>query len=245
MEESLKKYWKIYSEFYSNEKMVHKNHNPLREYEEEFVDGPILELGSGQSSFLVEFSKNGREIFAVDNENFQLHALNKRIAECSTPASGKVHLLNLTIPRDKLPEKKFSIVIMSDFLHFFTMKDCKALISEINERTIKGSLIYVRAHSKKHSYNNSSYPAISEYFKHFFSQQDLDILFNRTDFECLTCSENKQYVKSKYEHTMEVEWISGLLDDEDITDPEEREKAIHKSTSEIVNAWVACIYRRK
>jgi len=245
MDESLKNYWKLYSKYYSNEKMIHQSHNPLREYEDEFVDGPILELGCGQSSFLVELSKSGREIFAVDNENLQLQALNKRIAEYSSPDLGKIHLLNLTIPKNNLPEKKFAVVIMSDFLHFFTMNDSKALISEIAERTSKGSLIYIRVHSKKHSYNNPSYPDISDYFKHFFSQEDLDVLFNHADFECLTCSENKQFVKSKYEHTMEVEWFTGLLDQEGITDPEERENAIHENTSEIVDAWITCIYRRK
>lgn len=245
MEETLKIYWKLYSEFYSNEMMIHKNHNPLREYEDEFIDGPILELGCGQSSFLVEFSKSGREIFAVDNDNLQLDILNKRITTYSAPTSDRLHLLNLTIPKDKLPEKKFSLVIMSDFLHFFSLQDAKSLMNEIVARTSKGSIIYIRVHSKKHSYNNPLDPEISEYFKHFFSLKDLNILFNHTNFECLICSENQQFVKSKYEETMEVAWFSELLDRDGITNQKEREDIIYENTQERIDAWITCIYRRK
>jgi len=245
MEETLKIYWTLYSEFYSNEMMIRKNHNPLREYEDEFIDGPILEVGCGQSSFLLEFSKSGKEIYAVDNDNLQLDILNKRITAYSSPDPDTVHLLNLTIPTDKLPEKKFSIVIMSDFLHFFSLRDATVFMDEIITRTTKGSLVYVRVHSKKHSYNNPLTPEISEYFKHFFSTEDLNILFNYNNFECLTCSDNIQFLKSKYENTMEAAWFAELLDREGITDPTERENIIYENTEEITNAWISCIYRRK
>lgn len=123
MDESLRIYWELYNELCSNELMIHKSHNPLRNFEEEFIDGPILELGCGQSSFLVEFSKTGKEIFAIDNEDFQLKLLKKRIELYAGEDAGKLHLLNITIPKKEIPKEIFSLVIASDFLHFFSMED--------------------------------------------------------------------------------------------------------------------------
>lgn len=245
MEESLKNYWKLYNEFYTNEMMIHKKHNPLREYEDEFVNGPILEIGCGQSSFLVEFSKSGKEIFALDNDSSQLDFLDKRINAYGTMDPGKIHLLNLTIPIDKLPEKKFSVVIMSDIIHFFTLEDSRKLVEELIPRTIKGSLIYIRVHSRKHTYNNPLDPEIHNYFKHFFSPEDLNNLFDKKYFECLTCSENQQFIKSQHELNLEATWLSEVLDMQGITDQIEREEAIYENSQNIVGAWISCIYRRK
>lgn len=79
MDETLKIYWKLYNEIFSNEELIHKNNNLLRKFDDEFIDGPILELGCGQSHFLVEFSKMGKEIFAIDNEEFQLNLLKNEL----------------------------------------------------------------------------------------------------------------------------------------------------------------------
>ena len=114
---------------FTNEIMLHKSHNLLRTFEEEFIEGPILELGCGQSNFLVEFSKTGKEIFAIDSEEFQLNLLKKRIESYAGKDAGKLHLLNITIPEKEFPKKKFSLVIVSDFLHFFSMNKCKNIIS--------------------------------------------------------------------------------------------------------------------
>src|SRR6478735_2818439 len=72
MERSLQFYWELYSEYYSNEQIVHRSFNPLRNYEEEFINGPILDIGCGQSNFLIEYSITNRDIYAVDNEKYQL-----------------------------------------------------------------------------------------------------------------------------------------------------------------------------
>jgi hypothetical protein len=54
MDASMKLYWEAFSELYSTEDMVHKAFNPLRDYEDEFIEGPLLELGCGQSNFVIE-----------------------------------------------------------------------------------------------------------------------------------------------------------------------------------------------
>ncbi|WP_433780456.1 class I SAM-dependent methyltransferase [Flavobacterium anhuiense] len=245
MDENLQNFWKLYYERFSNDRMIRSKHNPLREYEDEFVDGPVLELGCGQSCFLVELSKSGKEIYAVDNESSQLNFLHKRITEYGPADQDKIHLLNLTVLRDQLPERVFSIVIMSDIMHFFGLEDAKTLMEQIISRTAQGSLVYLRVHSKKHSYNDSLDPSIHDYFKHFFSVEDLDKLFDEAYFECLVCSETRQFTKSKHELDLELEWLSSMMDEQGITDPEERDQAIRENSSDIVDAWISCIYRRK
>lgn len=57
-------YWETYNELYTSELIVHKSFNPLRDYEDDFIEGPVLELGCGQSNFLIEYSVTGRDIYA-------------------------------------------------------------------------------------------------------------------------------------------------------------------------------------
>lgn len=137
MEDTLRIYWELYNEIFSNELMIHKSPNLLRDFEEEFIEGPILELGCGQSNFLVEFSKTGKEIFAIDNEEFQLNLLKQRIESYAGKDAVKLHLLNITIPEKEIPQEIFSLVIASDFLHFFSINECKNIISQVNFKNTK------------------------------------------------------------------------------------------------------------
>ncbi len=245
MEETLRMYWELYNELCPNELMIHKSHNPLRNFEEEFIEGPMLELGCGQSSFLVEYSKTGKEIFAIDNEDLQLNLLKKRIESYAGKQAGKLHLLNITIPKKEIPKEIFSIVIMSDFLHFFSMDDCIKINKQIVSRTQKGSLIYIKVHSKSHAYFKSSDPGMHQYYKHFFSEADLPKLFDDKYFERIMFSETMQSVRSKFSREIEVKWHEGVLDEYQIFDPEEREEEL-KSTKEESNiGYIECIYRRK
>lgn len=225
--------------------MIHKNHNLLRKFEEEFIEGPIIELGCGQSSFLVEFSKTGKEIFAIDNEDFQLDLLKKRIESYAGKDAGKLHLLNITIPEKEIPKEIFSLVIASDFLHFFSMDECKNIISQIISRTQKGSLIYVQAHSKSHSYSDSPNPELHKYFKHFFTENDLIELFDEKYFERMIFSSTVQSIRSKFTREMETKWTEKVLDEYQIFDPQERLEQFEENNEELNNGYLECIYRRK
>jgi len=245
MDNTLRIYWELYNELYSNELMIHKSHNLLRNFEEEFIEGPILELGSGQSSFLVEYSKIGKEIFAIDNEDFQLNLLKKRIESYAGKNAGKLHLLNITIPKKEIPKEIFSLVIVSDFLHFFSMEDCSKIISQIVSRTQKGSLIYVRVHSQSHSYSDSSDPGVHKYFKHFFIESDLKRLFNDKYFERMIFSNTIQNIRSKFTREMEIQWIEKILNEYQIFDPQERKNHFEEIIKESNVGYLECVYRRK
>lgn len=245
MNETLLIYWETYCEFFSNELMIHNSQNLLRAFEDEFIDGPILDLGCGQSSFLVEYSKLGKEIFAVDNEDFQLEKLKERIETYAGKNVANLNLLNLNIPEQEIPDRKFSIVIMSHFLHFFSLKDCKRIIDQIISRTQKGSFIYVKVHSQLHSYNECSDPGIKSYFKHFFTENDLNQLFDTKHFERIIYSDTQQSVKSKYVKKMETKWVEKVLDKTSVFDLNEREELIESNTEDLNVACLVGVYRRK
>jgi len=245
MDETLRIYWKLYNEIFSNEIMIHKSHNLLRNFEEEFIDGPILELGCGQSNFLVEFSKTGKDIFAIDNEEFQLNFLKNRIESYAGTAAGKLHLLNITIPEKEIPKEIYSLVIVSDFLHFFAIDDCKKIISQIISSTQKGSLIYVRVHSKSHSYSASPDPGVHDYFKHFFTENDLTELFDEQYFERMILSNTVQDIRPKFTRELETKWTEKLLDEYQIFDPRKRKAHLDENNKEISTGYIECVYRRK
>lgn len=245
MEETLRLYWKLYYELYSNDLLIHKKSNPLRDFEEEFIEGPILELGCGQSNFLVEFSKTGKEIFAIDSEEFQLDLLKNRIESYSGKDAEKLHLLNITIPEKEIPKELFSLVIASDFLHFFSFEECEKIIGQIISRTKKGSLIYIKVHSGSHSYSNSEDPGVHNYFKHFFSESDLTTLFDEKYFERIIFSDTTQSIRSKFTRELEIKWTEKVLEAYQIFDKEERQAHLEISYEELNVAYLECIYRRK
>jgi hypothetical protein len=115
-----------------------------------------------------------------------LRLLKKRIDLYAGKDTGKLHLINITIPKNETPKEIFSLVIASDFLHFFSMEDCRKITSQIVSRTQKGSLIYIKVHTKSHSYFKSADPGLHVYFKHFFSEIDLTMLFDEKYFERIT-----------------------------------------------------------
>lgn len=245
MEDTLRIYWELYNEIFSNELMIHKSPNLLRDFEEEFIEGPILELGCGQSNFLVEFSKTGKEIFAIDNEEFQLNLLKQRIESYAGKDAVKLHLLNITIPEKEIPQEIFSLVIASDFLHFFSINECKNIISQVISRTQKSSLIYVKVHSQSHSYSDSSDPKVHEYFKHFFTENDLTELFDEKYFERIIFSNTVQNIRSKFTREMEIKWTEKVLDEYQIFDPEARQEQFEENNKELNVGYLECIYRRK
>lgn len=225
--------------------MIHKSTNLLREFEEEFIEGPILELGCGQSNFLVEYSKTGKEIVAIDNEEFQLDLLKKRIESYSGKNIGELQLLNITIPKNEIPKKIFSLVIVSDFLHFFSLDECKKIISQIVARTQKGSLVYVKVHSTKHSYSTSEDPEVHEYYKHFFTENDLTNLFDEKHFERMIFSNSVQNIRSKFTRDMQNKWTEKVLDDYQIFDQKERKEIFDNNNKELNVGFLECVYRRK
>jgi ubiquinone/menaquinone biosynthesis C-methylase UbiE len=183
MNEANRIYWELYFKNFSNDEIIRQTNNPIREYEDEMIEGPIIDIGCGQSSFLLEFSGSDREIIAVDNEQFQLDFLKKRVAKQDNSKINNWSFNLLNFPNDELPDKKYSLVIFSNFLHFFTLNDCIEIEDIILDKTVKGTFIYVCVHSYKHYKNKPENLANSDYFKHYFTIEDLEQVFTEDKFE--------------------------------------------------------------
>ena len=245
MNDEMRYFWEVYDEYYSTEKLLHKSFNPLRDFEEEFIEGPILELGSGQSSLMIEYSIRGKDLIAIDNEDFQLKKLKTRIEEyAGTENLKKIEFLNRTIPNDEIPEKIFSVIIISNFLHFFTLKRCEEIIQKLLGRITSGSLIYLTVHSTKHPRNNPEDPNNNAYFQHYFSESDLNKLFPKDYFERIFFADMQQK-KSEFDKKVLEKWYEKIFDSKGITSKEFRKKKIEEAFKDDQQAALSCIFRRK
>lgn len=244
MTEDMRLFWETYNEHYTNELIIHESFNPIRSFEKELIDGPILDIGCGQSNFLIEYSVSGRELFAIDNEDYQLKTLSQRINDYAGDRKGKVNFLNMSLPKDELPNEIFSLVIMSNFLQFFPIEECEIIINNLIERTKEGSLIYVLVHSDKHPYNKSEDEKTNTYFKHFFSEDDLNQIFKDSHFERLYLSDS-QFTIPKFDMEIRKIWCEKILDYRNITDQTKRKNFIDANLKEKCVASLTSIYRRK
>lgn len=238
-------FWETYSEFNTTEDIVNSSFNPIQSYEEELIEGPMIDIGCGQTSLFIKYSSTGRELFAIDNEQYQREKLKERISEYSGDTDGKVHFLNLSVPDDHLPKAIFSLVIVSNLLHFFDISDCEKILKQIKERTTSGSLIYVEVHSDNTLANKPENPENNSYFKHYFNQEDLDTLFDEASFERVYAAHIHSDLTKKSKGVLS-KWLDkslpsqGLKDAKLIAAIKDKYFRDNKTSSNL-----NCIYRRK
>ncbi|GGH59703.1 SAM-dependent methyltransferase [Filimonas zeae] len=222
MNAQMKLYWDTYFEHYNTHALVRKSPNYLREYEDDLAEGQIMELGCGQSNYCIEYCQSGRTVFAIDNDQEQLAMLQERITKLSPENINNLKLLNATILQDPLPDEIFSVVIISNLLHFFSIDDCKKIIEQIVPRTKSGSIILVSVHSDKHYANNPNDPHNNNYFKHYFTENDLTTLFDEKIFE-MTFLADIQKKLPKIEIEIIDKWLDKVLNQMKVIDKKLRQ----------------------
>ena len=188
--------------------IIQRSFNPLRDYEDEFIDGPIIDIGCGQSNFLLEYTSTGRVLFAVDKERYQLDALKERAVHQDNNIENW-NFINITFPEEPIPSNKYAIIILSNILHFFTLEKCHEIIEMLMSFMEPGTLVYLCVHSDKSYLNDPTFPDSTMFFKHFFSEEDLDSIFKQTEFEKLYFAK-VQWVHSKLEKKISSEMISQI-----------------------------------
>lgn len=83
-----------------------------------------------------------------------------------------------------------------------------------------GTLLYVEVHSDKHPSNNPSNPENNEYFKHYFSESDIEKVFPNEKFEAIYFSETQRTQTAETFEFINL-WLDKWNELNFITDPEE------------------------
>ena len=234
-------YWEAYSETFTTDDLIRGLHNPLRDYENEFVDGAIVDIGCGQTTFLFDYITTNRKLIGIDNEQFQLDQLKNRL-DALTIAGPNIELLNLTLLNDSLPPETYSVVFLANILHFFNLVQCQNIITQLKLNLVSGSFIYVWVHSDKYYANDPDNPENNEYFKHYFTLHDLDNLFIPSGFERLLFTETERLF-SKKEMQAQEKWLEKILDQMNIFDKIERDLIKDEELINNPEADIMCIYR--
>jgi cyclopropane fatty-acyl-phospholipid synthase-like methyltransferase len=151
----------------------------IRIYEDQIPDGEILDIGAGLGSEVIYFLEKKRKVTALDKEPIYLNKLMERTSNCKN-----LICYHATLPEGKLPEKRFSLIIMSNILHFLDFKGIKAVCSMLPSFLNKNGIILFRAHSKDHPYAVPGHPKHSR-IKYFFSEKEIKNLFNEKRYDIL------------------------------------------------------------
>jgi SAM-dependent methyltransferase len=244
MDDSMKLYWELVFKRQPNNELLRQLNNPIHGYEKEMIDGAILDVGCGQSPFLLDFLSTDRELIAIDNEQMQLDFLKKRVESEKSATLKNWSFLNLNFPKDDLPDLTYSLIVFSNLLHFFTLKECVEIGKLIAKKSTKGTLVYAGVHSVKFYANNPTNPENNDYFKHYFTIRDLDKVFPSHLFERIYYADMEK-TDSQSERDLAEEWIDKDLEAEGITDPKQidlikKDYLKNKRQSDII-----AVYRKK
>ncbi len=216
MDDSMKLYWETVFDEISTEKSIRHFSNPLREYEDEFIPGAIIDIGCGQSDFLLDYANASRKLYAIDNEEIQLDYLKKRAKEISTNNLENWDFTQLNFPEDELPKDKFSVIILSNILHFFSIEECVEIEKIIDNIAESGTMIYISVHSYKFYANKPENPDNNDYFKHYFKTDDLETIFPKEKYEYMYVAEIEK-IDSKFETEIASKWLDKDLKNDGIT----------------------------
>jgi SAM-dependent methyltransferase len=244
MDESMKIYWKLYSEFFSNEAVLRNLSNPLREYENEFIDGAMIDIGCGQSSLLLDFSATGREMIAVDNEQMQLDYLKQRVINQATAKIDKWRFCLIDFPNEELLEATYSLMIFSNILHFFSLEECILIGRQVEKKASPGTFVYVSVHSVKFYANNPDNPTNNEYFKHYFSIEDLEKVLTLDKFERIYYAEVDK-IDSKIDQKLTSLWLDTLLEKDGVKNPKMVAKIKKDYLKNKYQSDIVAIFRKK
>ncbi len=241
MDIQMRLYWEAYSENFTTNDLIRGLHSHLRDYENEFVNGAIVDIGCGQTTFLFDYTSSNRKLIGIDNEQFQLDQLKNRLDALSITGAD-IELLNLALLSDPLPSQTYSVVFLANILHFFNLAQCDEIITQLKLNLVSGSFIYVWVHSDKYYANDPTNPENNEYFKHYFTLADLDNLFIPSGFERLLFSESERLFSKKEMQTQE-KWLEKYLDHLEIFDERERESIKDEELINHPENDIICIYR--
>ena len=238
-------YWEAFEELVSTTQVLKSDLNPIYQFEDQFVDGAFCDIGCGQTSPLIKYAgSTGRRLIGIDSEVSQLVKLRSRMAEIAGADDKKWELITVDLQHNPLPEGPYAMVIMYNILHFFSLKECKELITKLDQHLVNGSLISLCVHSIKHPANDPANPDNYFYFKHFFSQEDVDMLFPTNKFERLYSADIERSY-GKMDGEVSALWAEKVILDMKITNNREKADIRHHATMQQSTAEIINVYRKR
>lgn len=180
----LELYYEAAAKIYSTQDILDSYKvSPLSLFDNQLIEGPVLDVGCGPASMLLCFSSSGRDLYAVDNGESALTALRRRVDEVPDADLTKWHFMKSDVLHDQVPEGEFALISMINLLHFFSDAEREEILAKIHQRTRPGSMVCVTVNSDKHSANSAGNTNRYAQFKHFFTEEDLSHSFPNQDFQ--------------------------------------------------------------
>lgn len=209
-------YWKFWYEQMTNKKLMTNFENYITSYLE-VTEGKIIDIGCGQSTYILDLLNSNYELHAVDSNPLQLSLLKKRIKSTGHKID-RVNFHETSFDFDKFKNKKFAGVIIQNLLHLYSYKWAQEFVSKIKKLITKGSIVIVQVHGDLHHYNTKKRNA--NQFKYFYKEEDLEELFPETDFELLHYSSTK-FIENIATKSFNDEYVKQFSHKIGITDPQE------------------------
>jgi hypothetical protein len=245
MDDSQKLKNKLLFEKASTEGVVRDGHNPIWDYEDALPDGPIIDVGCGQSDILLGFAATSRTLVAFDAEPLQLQWLEQLVALQPGADLKRWHFHVGTFPTCPLPIYKYALISFSNLLHFLTLDECVTSVTALAPYMVPGTQVYVRVHSANHALNKiDDQEERYDYFKHYFTPQDIALLFPPEEFEQLYLAEvNSVYTKQDKEFN--ALWVREWLYQHGEYDAESIEQAIHAQLADGSHTHLTALVRKR
>jgi 2-polyprenyl-3-methyl-5-hydroxy-6-metoxy-1,4-benzoquinol methylase len=241
MDDSMKLHWKMRYEWYPNDKYLKSFDDLVSAYLLQ-KSGRILDIGCGQSPFILDMLESKFELYAQDEECLQISYLQQRIRDQGYPLE-RVNYSTSRFPNTEFTGK-FEGVVISNILHFYSLEEIQtSLLPTLFALLKPGSILIVTVHSTKHPSSKLSITKES-YFQHFFNHTDLNLLFPKDRFYTLYYL-TKSVHSRIYENEFLKAWIKQFHHDNDVFDQRTIQKAQKDYLKESRQDSITVVYKMK
>ncbi|MBS1520691.1 MAG: class I SAM-dependent methyltransferase [Bacteroidetes bacterium] len=244
MDRQMQVFEEVFESLVSTQEILKEDHNPVYRFDDQLIDGAIIDIGCGQTSSLLKYAASGRRLIGIDNEQSQLNKLRSRMTEVAGFTSREWELLKQNLQHDPLPKGIYAMVVLFNILHFFSLKYCERFVEKLEPHLKTGSILSICVHSVKYFANDPTNPQNNEYFKHYFSQDDLDKLFPSIKYDRLYRADIETQQCKKYQEVAAL-WAEKLIEYFKIADPLIKADLRQNSKDNNIQADLICVYKRR
>lgn len=244
MDRQMQLFEEVFESLVSTQEILKEDHNPVYRFDDQLIDGAIIDIGCGQTSSLLKYAASGRRLIGIDSEQSQLNKLRSRMTSIAGFPSKEWELLKRDLRHDPLPKGVYAMVVLFNILHFFSLKNCATFIEKLEQHLKSGSILSICVHSVKYFANDPTNPGNNEYFKHYFSQGDLDNLFPSAKYDRLYRSDIERQLCKKDQEVAAL-WAERIIEYFKITDPLTKGEIRQNAKDNSIQADLICVYKRR